>query len=223
MKTAIYYLILLHILAGTMALISGLVAISSAKGQATHLNAGKVYAISMSLVFVSGIIIAGYRSNEFLFLIAFLSYYSVYSGIRILKLKNLHIDQQAKWFDWMAGIVNAAANIVFIGLGIHFGLTKGFASGGALLSIGFGVGGLSLSFLNLYPFLKRPQNAYHWYLTHIANMMGAYIATLTAFLSTIVTRYEIMNPYLAFALPSALGIPLLFYWQKKIERSFASK
>jgi hypothetical protein len=35
-----------------------------------------------------------------------------------------------------------------------------------------------------------------------------------------VTRYELMDPYLAFALPSLIGIPLLIFWQHRTERKF---
>ncbi|MEQ8576904.1 MAG: hypothetical protein RIB63_22750 [Fulvivirga sp.] len=92
---------------------------------------------------------------------------------------------------------------------------------GALLSIGFGVGGLLISYANLKPFILRPSKAYHWYTAHIGNMMGGYIATFTAFLSTMVTRFDLMNPFLAFALPSLIGIPLLIFWTNRIEKSFA--
>ncbi len=209
-----------HILVGTIALISGLFAIVSTKGKKLHKKSGKVYFYAMTGVFITGIIVAGVRFNKFLFLIAFLSYYSVFCGVRILKLKKLHKDQTAKWFDWFAGILNAIANIAFIGLGLYYGISRGFNSGGALLSIGFGIGGLLISYTNLYQFVKKPEKPYHWYLTHIGNMMGGYIATLTAFVSTIVTGYDVMNPYLAFALPSVIGIPLLIYWQKRTEKKF---
>lgn len=210
----------LHILVGAVALSSGFVAISTAKGKRLHKSSGKIYFYSMTLVFITGVIVAGFKFNRFLFLIAFLSYYSVFSGVRILKLKQLHKGQKPQWYDWFAGVVNALANLVFIGLGLYYGLLRGFSSGGALLSIGFGIGGLLISYTNLIPFINSPKKPYHWYLSHIGNMMGGYIATLTAFLSTLVTRFDIMNPYLAFALPSLIGIPLLLFWQQHVIKSF---
>lgn len=213
----------LHIAIGTVALFTGLIAITSAKGKHWHRKSGKIYFYAMTGVFITGIIVAGFKFNRFLFLIAFLSYYSVFCGVRILKLKKLHKQQKPKWYDWFAGILNALANLIFLGLGIYYGILRGFTSGGALLSIGFGIGGLLISYTNLLPFIKRPDKPYHWYLTHIGNMMGAYIATFTAFLSTMVTRFDLMNPYLSFALPSLIGIPLLLYWQKRTEQKFNPK
>jgi hypothetical protein len=155
-----------------------------------------------------------------LFLIAFLSYYSVFAGVRILQLKKLHKNQNPKWYDWAAGILNGIVNIIFIGLGLYYLFRENHNLAGALLSIGFGIGGFMISYTNLHPFIIRPKKAHHWYLAHIGNMMGGYIATFTAFLSTMVTRFELMNPFIAFALPSLIGIPLLLFWQKQIEKKF---
>jgi len=219
MEFTIQYVLYVHILVGSIALLTGAVAIFSKKGMHLHRTSGKLYFWAMTLVFVSGIIVAGYRFNRFLFLIAFLSYYSVFAGVRFLKLKKLHKNQNPKWYDWAAGIINGVVNIIFIALGLYY-LLKANHPGGALLSIGFGIGGLFISYANLKPFVVRPQKAHFWYTGHIGNMMGGYIATLTAFLSTMVSRFDLMNPFLAFALPSLIGIPLLLFWTQKIENSF---
>jgi len=209
-----------HIIVGSIALLTGAVSILSKKGMKLHRRSGIIYFWAMTLVFITGIIVAGYRFNRFLFLIAFLSYYSVFAGVRFLKLKGLHKSQEPKWYDWTTGIVNGFVNTIFIGLGLYYLIIPNTNLAGALLSIGFGIGGVLISYINLKPFKLRPQKVYHWYLAHIGNMIGGYIATFTAFLSTMVTRFEIMNPLLAFTLPSLIGIPLLILWQNNIEKSF---
>jgi uncharacterized membrane protein len=219
MKNLVQFILYIHIFSGAIALITGLLAILSAKGKAAHNRNGRIYFYAMTLVFITGLIVAGYKTNRFLTLIAFLSYYSVFAGVRALKLKNLHKAQNPKWFDWAACGINAIANIAFIGLGLFYLIEKG-STAGSLLSIGFGIGGLLISYTNLIPFLFRPKKAYHWYLSHIGNMMGGYIATFTAFLSTMVTRFDLMNPFIAFAIPSLVGIPLLLYYQSRIEQNF---
>ena len=223
MNELIYQLLIIHIAAGFISLVTGLISILSFKGGKIHKKSGKIYFYSMTIVFVTAIIIASYRFNRFLFLIAFLSYYSVFAGVRKLRLKNLHKNQKPKWYDWIAGIINGTANLFFIGLGIYYSIENGFFSGGALLSVGFGIGGLLISYVNLKPFIIRPNKSYHWYLSHIGNMFGGYIATSTAFLSTLISKYEIMNPFLGFALPSIIGVPLLIYWMNKTEKSFKTK
>ena len=220
MDELIDQLLIIHVAAGVISLVTGLISILSLKGSKVHKKSGKIYFYSMTIVFVTAIIIASYRFNRFLFLIAFLSYYSVFAGVRKLRLKNLHKNQKPKWYDWTAGIINGIANLFFIGLGIYYSIENGFFSGGALLSVGFGVGGLLISYVNLKPFIIKPNKSYHWYLSHIGNMFGGYIATSTAFLSTLISKYEIMNPFLGFALPSIIGVPLLIYWMNKTEKTF---
>ena len=220
MDELIDQLLIIHIAAGVISLVTGLISILSLKGGKVHKKSGKIYFYSMTIVFVTAIIIASYRFNRFLFLIAFLSYYSVFAGVRKLRLKNLHKNQKPKWYDWTAGIINGIANLFFIGLGIYYSIENGFFSGGALLSVGFGIGGLLISYVNLKPFIIKPNKSYHWYLSHIGNMFGGYIATSTAFLSTLISKYEIMNPFLGFALPSIIGVPLLIYWMNKTEKTF---
>lgn len=219
MEKFIHITLLLHIGVGSISLVSGAAAILSPKGKQLHRGAGSIYFLAMTLVFITGIMVAGYRFNRFLFLIAFLSYYSVFAGVRFLKLKKLHLGQNVTWYDWVAGVVNGMVNIIFIGLGVYYLLKPNNNFSGVLLSIGFGMGGLLLSYTNLKPFLVRPEKAFHWYIAHVGNMMGGYIATFTAFLSTVVTRFELMNPLAAFALPSLIGLPLLLFWQYKTEKS----
>lgn len=223
MDQVIQYTLYVHILVGTISLLSGAISIFTAKGKTWHRQAGKIYFYAMTAVFITGIVIAGYKMNHFLFLIAFLSYYSVFCGVRCLKLKKLHKTQSPKWYDWLAGIVNTVANAIFVGLGLYYVFSDTISLGGTLLTLGFGIGGLAISYANLKPFIIRPKEAYHWYMAHIGNMMGGYIATFTAFLSTIVTRYDLMNPFVAFALPSLIGVPLLLFWQRKVEKSFTKR
>lgn len=220
MEIFIQSTLLVHIAVGSIALLTGAVSMFSKKGMQIHRRSGSIYFWAMTLVFITGIMVAGYRFNRFLFLIAFLSYYSVFAGVRFLKLKKLHKNQNPEWYDWAAGIVNGIVNIIFIGLGLYYLFQPNNNIPGALLSIGFGIGGLLISYANLKPLIIRPNKAYNWYVAHIGNMMGGYIATFTAFLSTVVTRFEVMNPFFAFALPSLIGIPLLLFWQRKIENSF---
>ncbi|WP_338767874.1 DUF2306 domain-containing protein [Bernardetia sp. ABR2-2B] len=222
MENFVRYTLSFHVLVGTIALITGAVAILSKKGKKWHNQSGKIYFWAMTLVFITGVIVAGFRFNRFLFLIAFLSYYSVFSGVRALKLKKLHKDQNPKWYDWAAGVTNGTANIIFIGLGLYYLFRENNNLAGALLSIGFGIGGFMISYTNLKSFIIRPTKPFHWYTAHIGNMMGGYIATFTAFSATVVSRFDLMNPFVAFALPPLIGVPILIYFTSQVEKKFTT-
>ena len=77
------FVLYLHIIVGALALVTGGVALSSEKGKSVHLKSGRIYVLAMTMVFVTGIAMASYTFNRFLFLIAFLSYYSVFCGVRV--------------------------------------------------------------------------------------------------------------------------------------------
>ena len=225
MDEFILRVLFLHVVFGVIALISGAIALFAEKGKPWHLKSGKIYFWAMTLVFITGIIVAGYRFNRFLFLIAFLSYYTAFAGVRFLKLKKLHKGQRPKWYDWAAGLLNGLVNAVFLGLGLSYFFPFGWVNSQtmALMSIGFGLGGLVLSYTNLKPFIVKPTESYHWYLAHLGNMSGGYIATFTAFVSTISSRIDFPYPVLAFIAPAIIGIPLLIFWMNHEEKKFAPK
>lgn len=213
-------LMLLHIVSGFTALVTGAVSLTARKGKTIHKMSGRAYFWSMTLIFITGLIIAEARDNRFLFLIAFLSYYSVFAGVRAVKLKHLHKQQSPAWFDWAAGGINRIMNLLFIGFGFIILADQQAITAASVLYIGFGLGGISLSYTNLKSFIIGPRKSYHWYLSHAGNMTGGYIATITAFLATLSSRLEIPYPVAAFILPSLIGIPLLIWWQYRKEQSF---
>jgi uncharacterized membrane protein len=220
MEKILPYVLILHVVSGLIALATGATALVAAKGRPVHRKAGRAYVWAMTLVFVTALALAGFRFNRFLFMIAFLSYYSVFAGVRALALKTLHGNQDPAWFDWAAGLVNAGMNVVFVGFGVQILVDDPQRIPAALMYLGFGMGGWIISYVNLKPFVARPKAAYHWYLTHTGNMMGGYIATCTAFLATLVSRFQIPYPLLAFVLPSLIGIPVLLWWQHRKEQTF---
>lgn len=216
-------LLIIHIVAGMLALVAGAFAIGSKKGRSLHRKSGQVYFLTMTIIFLSGLILAGFRENRFLFMLSFLSYYTVFAGVRVLRLKKLHKNQKPAWYDWAAGCVNLFMNIIFLGMGLYILVRDVSAWGAALMYIGFGTGGIAISYTNLTPFFTPPNKAYHWYLAHIGNMMGGYIATFTAFLSTIVSRFDFPYPMLAFITPAILGVPVLVYWLTSYEKKLIKK
>lgn len=215
----------LHVVSGFIALVTGAIALFATKGKSWHKHAGKIYFLAMTSVFFTGIVVAGFRHNKFLFLIAFLSYYSVFAGIRSLKLKKLHKNQRPEWYDWGAGIVNGFVNIAFFTLGLTYFFDVGLVSSiqASLMCLGFGAGGFAISYTNLKQFVVKPNVHYHWYLAHTGNMMGGYIATITAFLATMVSRFDFGYPFLAFILPALIGIPILQFWQNREVKKFERK
>jgi hypothetical protein len=214
------WMIFLHIAVGLISLISGAISIIAPKRRGgSHVLAGKVFFWSMSLIFFTGILLATVRINQFLFFIAFFSYYAVISGIRILKLKKLHRNQTATKKDWMLHGGHFVIQCAFIIFALYLVFAKANLSGG-LLSISFGLGGVALTWVNVSHFFKKPTFPRYWYTAHLGNMLGAYLSTLTAALLTINSRFDWIDPKLMFLLPVIIGLPIITGWIRKIELDY---
>jgi uncharacterized membrane protein len=108
----------IHILAGSLTLICGLVAIISVKGGPIHRISGKVFFWSMAVTTLLGLNAGIFRPNYQIFIpIAIISFYQAASGYRVLFIKDLHKGQSAKSVDWFLTIGMLITSIVFIYMG----------------------------------------------------------------------------------------------------------
>src|SRR3954470_22030784 len=80
-------LALLHVAAGVTALVVAPVAMLTAKGGLTHRRWGKVYYYAMVVVAVTAVVLGLLRPNLFLTLLAVFSFYTAFSGYRVLARK----------------------------------------------------------------------------------------------------------------------------------------
>ena len=70
-------LLLVHIAAGSIALLTAVVAIVTAKGGRYHVLVGRIYAIAMTVIFITALPLTILGSSVFLLLIAVFSFYLV--------------------------------------------------------------------------------------------------------------------------------------------------
>lgn len=173
------FLIFLHIFAGVSALLVGLILMFRPKGTKSHIRLGWVYAISMFIICSSSLIlISFYRFSFFLMVIAVLTFYTTFVGVRVTRRKKAGTEQ---WYDWGAAVVTCLFALGLFGYAIHIFSIAGWHWVG-LLSIGFG----ALTFLNAWRdlvfFYKKKTDHPQWWLhNHINAMGGSYIAAVTAF------------------------------------------
>ncbi len=85
---------------------------------------------------------------------------------------------------------------------------KGQASLG-LLAAGFGFGGMLVVWSELKPYIKPPQDKFDWFYSHMGNMMGGFIASVTAFSAQVMNfRPGVMQ----WIWPSLVRVSLIIYW-----------
>ncbi|HVU59180.1 MAG TPA: hypothetical protein VHD83_29160 [Puia sp.] len=209
-------ILILHVLGGFTALLTGALAMLSRKGGPIHRLNGKIYFGGMTAVFISAVILSIAHHIPFLLMVGFFSYYMVVRGYRALYLKKLGRGQRAGALDW-AIILSAAGFIFYL---VIWGILRAMAGNG-FGYVGMVFGGLGSSFLisDIRKFLRPPTEKMHWWFTHIAGMCGGYIATVTAF---VVVNVHLNPGWITWLLPTAIGGPMIFRTVAKYKKQFAS-
>lgn len=192
--------LIVHILTGSLALLTGLLAIVFRKGFSKHRIAGLIYFYSMILVCISAISISLLKHQDFLLHIGIFSGYLVFSGYRSILDKTF----SARWFDWILLLISLV-NAAFMLLSMN------------VILMVFGGIGFALSLGDLRFFVMKIRNKEipktQWLVRHIGMMLGAYISTFTAFLVVNITNVE--YPMLVWLLPTFIGTPLIAYWTRR--------
>jgi hypothetical protein len=200
MKNLITAMLVLHIGGGTVALLSGLVAMFTTKGSFIHRLAGRIYFWGMTAVFTGALVVSIAHQNYFLLMVGFFSYYMTVRGYRILSLKSLHQGQKVAWLDH---IILLLAGLFIISM-LVFGcilLFDGHAMG--VVAITFGLIGCGFLWLDVRRFWNPPTDRMHWWYGHINSMGGSYISAVTAF---IVVNIQLPQfQWVLWVLPSLVG------------------
>jgi uncharacterized membrane protein len=210
-----------HIIAGSLTLICGLVAIISKKGKSIHRISGKVFFWAMSVTTLLGLNAGIFRPNYQIFIpIAIISFYQVASGYRILYIKTLHKGQKASLVDWVLTIGMFVTSLVFIFLGVLSLSSDIFYS---IVLFSFSTIGLYCSSVDIYHYTKKPTNKLYWLFIHIFRMSHAFIAALTAFLVNNSKLVPFLPQVLLLIIPIAIGQPIISFtiwnYKRKADKS----
>ncbi len=196
----------LHVAAGVVALFAGLGALATTKGGLAHRRAGRVYVAAMAVVVGTVPVLLALDPTTlraFLALVAVFSGYLAFSGYRVLSRKRPADDAHA--VDWAAAGLVVAACLALGGWGVAL-LAAGDAFGVVMAT--FGGIGLSFGGADLRAF--RAAAGEEWLVDHLSRMVGAYVATVTA---VSVVNHGPVPEVVAWLWPTAVGVPLILYWQ----------
>ena len=199
-------LLSIHILAGSVALVSAALALSTEKGKKFHVLIGKAYFWSMVIIFLTALPMSIITGNVSLFLIAIFSFYLAFSGVRFAKNRTgvpTRLDLIAVNFMFLSGVgMWILAIIFFIDNDSRF----------ITLTV-FGFLALFLGYGDFQTFKDQTAIGKERIAKHLTNMMGATIAVVTAVL--------VVNPptnpeWVWWILPTVLITPVIFWWNKKV-------
>jgi uncharacterized membrane protein len=215
METAIRFTLWLHILAGSVALVVAPIALLTVKGGPTHRRWGKVYFWAMAVVASTAIVVGLWKSLVFLMLVAVFSFYAALSGYRVLYRKRPDLGQRATALDWVAAGLTlvASAGLVALGIAQPSPIWRRMST----VAIVFGFVGLSFAGLDVYRFLVPPADKRTWWYHHMSNMIGSYIAVVTAFS---VVNFAFLPTTAKWLWPTMLGTPLIALWVRYYKNYF---
>lgn len=194
-------LLAIHIAAGSVALLTTAIALVTPKGERWHVLAGRIYAVGMTLVFVTAVPLAILGSSIFLLLIAFFSFYLVFAGWRFARNR----QRRAHPVDWAAVGILAVTGLGMWGYAIIIGL-NGSSQWVTLLL--FGGIALALSLADARFHQKQPGGARR-VARHLTNMMAGTIATITA---VTVVNVDMEPVWVPWILPTVVITPLIVWW-----------
>ncbi|WP_304518178.1 hypothetical protein [Cecembia rubra] len=214
MEKFLQTLLVIHIAAGSAALLSGIAAIIFKKGKKGHNLSGKMYYWSMLIIGITAFGIAIPKGNMFLLMIGGFSTYMTLTGYRFLQFRR---NQGIKFGFWdyvfiVTGFVTLIIpTLYFTQVGWH--KIGGF--GVVFVVFGLMLAGMLLGDLRIGRELTTYPRA--WFLNmHISRMMGAFIATCTAFL---VQNWHTDPVFIAWLLPTVVFTPVIIYYQRKYKVS----
>jgi len=197
----------IHIIAGSLTLVGGLVAMLAKKGQATHRLSGKVFFWSMAVTTLLGLNAGIFKPELHIFIpIAIISFYQAATGYRILFIKTLNKGQKPHLMDWLLTIGMLLTSFVFVFLGITNLNTDLFFS---IVLFAFSTIGLYCCGVDLYNYIKKPTNKFYWLFIHIFRMSHGFIAALTAFLVNNSKLFPFLPQVLLLIIPIAIGQPII--------------
>ena len=206
-------LLALHIAGGTAGLISGTLAASVKKGSKLHKVSGLVFFWGMFIASMAAFVLSNLpgHKNIFLFAVGGFTLFMISSGYRIIYLKRAvkqtekpfkPIDYGILFFGFSFGFALIYMGINAIAAGNNFGVVPVVFG---LICINFARQDYSMLFG------KKAVKSI-WMRSHIVRMMGAMIASYTAFL---VVNVEFQPNWVLWLTPTVAGSILIAYFIRK--------
>lgn len=198
-------LVLAHAAIGGHALGAGLFALFARKGGRAHVVAGWIFVVGMLLALLLAVPAIVERRNLLLGLVGPFTAWMVLRGFRVFRVLARGegpLDRLLSWVPKLAGV-----GLLALGIAVAVREQSPLSFGGVAIGLGF----LSL-LLGRGP--GRPPDRAAALRAHIAVMVGALIAAVTALLS--VNLSDAGLPVLLLWLgPSALGVPLIVGFSRR--------
>lgn len=211
-------LLVMHIIGGSIGLIAGTVSIIRKKGDDPHKLIGKLFFSGMLTAGFSSLALSMIHPNYFLLIVGIFTIYMTTTGQRYLKLKRLLQGQKPSFIDYTLTYAMLITSVAFIGFGVYL-LIKSQNFGSVFLV--FGVLSIRMVRKDLNNYKGKGADKNYWLIAHLQRMLGAYIASATAFM--VVNNPRFLPDVIIWLLPTTIILPLIVKWTKKYKIKFSVK
>lgn len=204
----------IHIIAGGgMLLFAPIAFLINTKNIKRHRLAGKIFNYCMAVVFVTSLLaILKDPTNifrQFLLAIGILTFYSVVKGVRAIQIMK---GSKITKFDYAGVLILGTSGLFLIGAAFY---TAFFGNFYKSIPILFGVfGAMSVWEVPvMWKVYSNPsKDKMDWFRLHIGSMMGAFIASCTAFT---VNAFHGLPMLVQWFGPTIILVPLMIYYSRK--------
>ncbi len=203
-------LLLLHIAAGTLTLLSAAIAIVSKladTGHQWHVYSGRLFFYGMLGIFLTGTSMSAIRFNPPMLFISIFSFYFAWIGRRYAINRRGSPSQADK-------VVVPTMLALFVGM-VLYGLYATYIAGESfgIVIIVFGIIGLLNARVDWQILQDGGAKGKKRIAEHLSRMLGGTIAAITAF---VVVNIEFEPAFIVWLLPTAVLTPIIFIWSRKI-------
>ncbi len=215
MEFVLQSLLIIHVLAGILTLLSGPVAIFyNFKDPKNHRRAGKVFFYAMLVVCFSAVV--GFLKQpdkifyQFLLGISLLVFAGIIRGVRAIMLMK---GGRVYSFDMVYSVMLALVGVVMVVRGAWLLQNGTFIAFPVLFGV-FGLGGLGDAIKNFRIFGNPLElSKSDWMRLHLNSMLGAFIASTTAFTVNVADG---LPWYIQWFGPTILLVPINIYFSRKV-------
>ncbi len=207
-------LLVVHIFAGTIALVVAPGAMLTFKGGRWHRRWGLMFFWATIVIAATGAVMSLLHPSFFLLMVAVFSFYLVFSGYGVLHRKKP--GQRATSLDLVVTLAMILCGIGFIGYGVYRLQSSSFG----VVPIIFGGIALLLTGGDMVQFRRSPTEDRWWWFTHMRNMLAAYIAVVSAFS---VVNLTFLPPVTRWLWPTVVGTTGILLWTRHYRRKFAQQ